>query len=292
MNARIITEAENIRRTRFLLESKNQHDLMARQILSEGAEYTLYLQLNEAPIGDVVNKIKTSIAKMPKAVASKVIQAVRSLPKAALPLAATIVMSMAAQGVNAQQSDMQSQLNKLDSLLTQFNQDTAVLGQTTKNGTALPTTTAKTQYAPGSLLAQLADLPSDSELDAQAAQIEKDFADKNANIDAAAAADTAAWKKAHGYDTTQSSTAPQVTDYKSAGKFFGVDPGINAVSLQALITNNADFNAIKQMIDKSGAIDPWVIAGALIAAAKSNDLAALKAYLSDPYKNPESKKKK
>ena len=130
------------------------------------------------------------------------------------------------------------------------------------------------------------------DLDAQAAQIEKDYADKNANIDAAAAADTAAWKKANGYDTTQSSTAPQVTDYKSAGKFFGVDPGINAVSLQALITNNADFNAIKQMIDKSGAIDPWVMAGALMAAAKSNDLAALKAFLADEHKNPESKKKK
>jgi len=280
MNARIITEAENIRRTRFLLESKNQHDLMVRQVLSEGTEYALYLQLNEAPIGDVINKIKTSIAKMPKAVASKVIQAVRSLPKAALPLAATIVMSMAAQGVNAQQSDMQSQLNKLDSLLTQFNQDTAVLGQTTKNGTALPTA-AKPSAA-----------SSADDLDAQAAQIEKDYADKNANIDAAAAADTAAWKKAQGYDTTQSSTAPQVTDYKSAGKFFGVDPGINAVSLQALITNNADFNAIKQMIDKSGAVDPWVMAGALMAAAKSNDLAALTAFLADEHKNPESKKKK
>ena len=93
---------------------------MARQILSEGAEYTLYLQLNEAPIGDVVNKIKTGIAKMPRAIASKVTQAVKSLPRTALPLAATIVMSIAAQGANAQQSDMQSQLNKLDSLVSQL----------------------------------------------------------------------------------------------------------------------------------------------------------------------------
>jgi len=229
MNAHLITEAENIRRTRFLLESKNQHDLMVRQILSEGAEYALYLQLNEAPIGDVVNKIKTSIAKMPKAMASKVIQAVRSLPKAALPLAATIVMSMAAQGVNAQQSDMQSQLNKLDSLLTQFNQDTAVLGQTTKNGTALPTA-AKPSAASSAV-----------DLDAQAAQIEKDYADKNAKL-------AAAGQSAVDDDYIARTGFPkqQIMD---ARKILG---GGSPELIGSLLKNKADLAKLRKLLDKYG----------------------------------------
>lgn len=127
---------------------------------------------------------------------------------------------MAAQGVNAQQSDMQSQLDKLDSLLTQFNQDVSVLGQTTNTGTSLPTTNKPTTATTTSNIrhsglspAQLASkkaymaakdakaaASTGADPDAQAAQIEKDFAAKNAEIDAAAAADTAAWKKAHGYN--------------------------------------------------------------------------------------------
>ena len=64
------------------------------------------------------------------------------------------------------------------------NNNTAQAAQTQQaadvGGAGLSGAKATSKYAPGSPAAKLADLPSDAALDAQAAQIEKDFAAKNA----------------------------------------------------------------------------------------------------------------
>jgi hypothetical protein len=73
-------------------ESSNRQ---AKRILGEGKEYQVYLQLSEAPIGDVVNKIKTGLAKMPKQAAAKATSLIKKVPKSAWPIAAGVVLAMA-----------------------------------------------------------------------------------------------------------------------------------------------------------------------------------------------------
>lgn len=103
------------------VKKKNESfDVHAKKILGEGKDYQNYLELSEAPIGDVVNKIKTSISKLSRPVAAKAVQAVKSVPRSALPIIATVLMSLAAQGASAGQSDIQAQLNKLDQTISQI----------------------------------------------------------------------------------------------------------------------------------------------------------------------------
>ena len=64
----------DIRRTRFILEATSVLDTVARSVLKEGAEYNLYLELNEASVNDVIKKINDSVRKLPKAFAGKITQ--------------------------------------------------------------------------------------------------------------------------------------------------------------------------------------------------------------------------
>ena len=70
-------------------------DRQARKILGEGREYQFYLELSEAPLGNVVNKIKTGLAKMPKQAAAKATGLIKKIPKSAWPIAAGVVIAMA-----------------------------------------------------------------------------------------------------------------------------------------------------------------------------------------------------
>lgn len=70
-------------------------DLTARKMLGEGTEYELYLLLSEAPAGNVVNKIKIGLAKMPKQAAAKATSLIKKTPKSAWPIAAGVVLAMA-----------------------------------------------------------------------------------------------------------------------------------------------------------------------------------------------------
>ena len=66
----------------------------AKKLLGEGKEYQIYLQLSEAPISDVVNKIKTGLSKLPKNVATKATDLIKKTPKSALPAAAAVITTM------------------------------------------------------------------------------------------------------------------------------------------------------------------------------------------------------
>ena len=137
----------DIRRTRFILESTSVLDTVARSVLNEGVEYNRYLELNEAPIGDVIGKIKTSISKMPRAAAIKAAQVVKKLPKTALPIAASILMSVIAQGANAQTST-DDMLAKLDALQSQVTQDLGDLKQQGVGDFGMDSSTQTTDAAP------------------------------------------------------------------------------------------------------------------------------------------------
>lgn len=102
-------------------------DDTARRILGEGTEYELYLLLNEAPAGNVVNKIKTGLAKLPRNVAAKATNIIKKTPKAAWPLAAAALMTVigpdAAQAGsdlanNMADSAMQGLIGKLQGIAT------------------------------------------------------------------------------------------------------------------------------------------------------------------------------
>jgi hypothetical protein len=66
----------------------------AKKILGEGQGYQVYLELSEAPIGDVVNKMKKVLSKLPKQAAKKATGIIKKIPKSAWPIAAGILFSM------------------------------------------------------------------------------------------------------------------------------------------------------------------------------------------------------
>ena len=101
----------------------------AKKILGEGKEYQIYLKLNEAPTGNVINKIKSGLSKLPSQAASKATKIIKSLPKAALPVAGGIILAMAggdaamAGDINA--DALQGGLEKLQQLRTDFDSNVA-----------------------------------------------------------------------------------------------------------------------------------------------------------------------
>lgn len=115
---KILTESQHIRRNIFILEAKTKIDLVARTIISEGAEYNLYLELTEAPIGDVIGKIKSGLQKLPSQAASKISSVIKSLPKTALPMIAAVLMS-ATSGANAQDIDINTLTKQVDQIAQQ-----------------------------------------------------------------------------------------------------------------------------------------------------------------------------
>jgi hypothetical protein len=83
--------------------------------------------LNEAPAGNVVNKIKAGLAKLPSNVAAKATNIIKKTPKAAWPLAAAALMTVigpdAAQAGNdlannMADSAMQGLIGKLQGIAT------------------------------------------------------------------------------------------------------------------------------------------------------------------------------
>ena len=115
----------DIRRTRFILEATSVLDTVARSVLKEGAEYNLYLELNEASVNDVIKKINDSVRKLPKAFAGKIIQKLKALPKTALPMAAAAIIA-ATSGAAAQTSDSNS-MNALAAQLDSIAQNIQTL---------------------------------------------------------------------------------------------------------------------------------------------------------------------
>lgn len=115
----------DIRRTRFILEAKDATDAVARSVLKEGAEYTLYLELNEASVNDVIRKINDGVRKLPKAFASKITQKLKALPRTALPMAAAAIIA-ATSGAAAQTSDS-STMNALAAQLDSIAQNIQTL---------------------------------------------------------------------------------------------------------------------------------------------------------------------
>ena len=96
-------------------KTKESIDATAKKILGEGTEYELYLLLNEAPAGNVVNKIKTGLAKLPRNVAAKATDIIKKTPKAAWPLAAAALMTVA--GPDAAQAGSDLANNMADSAM-------------------------------------------------------------------------------------------------------------------------------------------------------------------------------
>jgi len=91
----IITETQSLRRAIFIVEAKDEIDLIARNMLHEGDEYNTYLELTEAPIGDVINKLKSGLSKLPTQAAKKATSLIKKVPKSAWPIAAGVILSMA-----------------------------------------------------------------------------------------------------------------------------------------------------------------------------------------------------
>ncbi len=127
-----LTEAEQIKRNIFILESKNSTDVIARTVLREGEEYNTYLALCEAPVGDVIAKIKGGLQKLPQQAASKAMAIVKKLPKAALPMAAAAILAVSASGAQAQDANVDSMISKLD----QIEQSVNTMGDVAKSVTA------------------------------------------------------------------------------------------------------------------------------------------------------------
>jgi hypothetical protein len=101
----------------------------ARKILGEGKEYQIYLELSEAPIGNVVGKIKSGLAKMPKQAAAKATSLIKKVPKSAWPIAAGILAATlgpdAAQAGDLATSMADGAMNDIILKLTNLANDTA-----------------------------------------------------------------------------------------------------------------------------------------------------------------------
>lgn len=114
-----INETHSIRRMIFIVESKNKIDAVARTVLSEGTEYNTYVALTEAPIGDVIGKIKSGLRQLPSQAASKISNVIKSLPKTALPMVAAVLIS-ATSGANAQDIDVSALSKQVDQIAQQM----------------------------------------------------------------------------------------------------------------------------------------------------------------------------
>jgi len=123
----MLTESQQIRKNMFILEAKNSNDTIARTILSEGTQYNTYVELTEAPIGDVIGKIKSGIAKLPNQAKQKIVPVIKSLPKAALPMVAAAIIS-ATSGTDAQAQSVD--FSALQQQLNQISQNVEKIGNT------------------------------------------------------------------------------------------------------------------------------------------------------------------
>jgi 5'-deoxynucleotidase YfbR-like HD superfamily hydrolase len=113
----------------------------AKRILGEGKEYQVYLQLSEAPASDVVNKIKSGLAKMPKRAAAKATSLIKKVPKSAWPIAAGILATII--GPDAAQAQVQvdmdafnAAMERLQQLSDRFNSDASDMAQRMGTGQA------------------------------------------------------------------------------------------------------------------------------------------------------------
>lgn len=128
------TESTDVYKTS--LHTKLQENLQAKKILGEGKEYQIYLELSEAPLGDVVQKIKGALGKIPKNVVPKVVQAIKKVPKAKLAMAAGIIIAAANSAAAGDTSSIADAMQALQNLQGAFDQGVADLPRISSGGFA------------------------------------------------------------------------------------------------------------------------------------------------------------